>query len=111
MNTKQFQDHMANLFNACLETSKKKNSDYANNDADPFQNFRVCEKAFAVPAEIGIMVRLTDKIARAGNIIQKQIKGQGAAVVDESLQDTLEDAINYCAILHAYLSEKGESAP
>lgn len=72
---------------------EKKNQDYGAND-DPFRNFREF-------GTYGILVRLSDKLAR---IRTWEEKGQFA--VDETLQDTVLDAINYL-ILYLTMKERG----
>lgn len=52
--------------------------------------------------EKGILVRLSDKMSRITNLIE----GGEAAVSDETVVDTIEDAINYLAILKAYYEGK-----
>jgi Zn-finger nucleic acid-binding protein len=86
-------DHMAETFRVCLAISRRKNQDYAS-DADPLANFRACQQ-FGVTLPQGIMVRLSDKFSRIGNLID----GRDPAVRDERLEDTIQDAINYLAIL------------
>jgi len=83
-------------FARCLEISRAKNADYADN-ADPFANFRRSE-VVGVPVARGILVRLMDKVARVSNLLEHP-----PAVADEKVADTLEDAINYLAILKAWL--------
>jgi hypothetical protein len=85
--------HMSATFAACLDVSRRKNQDYAST-ADPLANFRVC-KQFGVTLPQGIMVRLSDKFSRIGNLLD----GHSPAVQDERLEDTIQDAINYLAIL------------
>jgi len=85
-------NHMRETFANCLSISVAKNADYANSD-DPLANFRACQ-SFGVPLVRGIMVRLSDKMARIGNLLDKE-----ASVVDEKIGDSIDDAINYLAIL------------
>lgn len=92
--------HMADTFDACLAISVAKNADYAN-DSDPLANFRACE-AFGVPLVKGIMVRLSDKFARIGNLLDRE-----AQVKDEAITDTIDDAIDYLAILKYALETEG----
>lgn len=91
--------HMRDTFAACLDISIAKNADYASND-DPLANFRACEQ-FGVKLTKGIMVRLSDKFARIGNLLIR-----GAKVRDEAIKDTIHDAINYLAILLYALETK-----
>lgn len=74
-----------------------KNQDYGA-DSDPFKNFKLISQ-LGVPVEIGILTRFADKVARIANLLQ----GRDPAVKSESLDDTLLDAINYLAILRAWL--------
>lgn len=74
---------------------RKKNEDYAG-ESDPFANFR----AFG---SFGVLVRLSDKLARLRNY---ENRGE-FSVKEESIQDTVLDAINYCII---YLAMKYEEA-
>jgi len=94
--TNPLHDHMRETFGRCLDISVSKNQDYASS-ADPFANFRRAEIA-GVSVEQGILVRLTDKLCRIGNLLEHD-----AAVTDEKLSDTILDGINYLAILAAWL--------
>ncbi len=86
-------------FLTCIEIMEAKSKDYAKNN-DPFANFRACEM-FGVPLERGILVRIIDKISRINNLFDKE-----ADVKDESIDDTIRDAINYLNIISIYLKEK-----
>ena len=48
----------------------------------------------ALGGEMGIAVRLQDKVSRMRNLLLKQLKGD-ANVNHESLEDTFKDAANY----------------
>ena len=76
-----------------LQIMRKKNEDYGA-DEDPFLNFR----AFGA---FGVLVRLSDKLARLRTYEER---GE-FSVKDESVRDTVLDAINYCII---YLAMKYE---
>lgn len=89
-------DSLKETFDACLETAKKKNADYAGENSDPFKNFKNAT-VVGVSVERGIMVRLMDKMSRVSNLLEKE-----AQVKDEAVEDTIDDAINYLAILKAY---------
>jgi len=93
------QASMAERFARCLTIAAKKNADYTGG-ADPFRNFRNAELV-GVPVARGILVRITDKLARISTLLDKP-----PAVVDEALTDSLDDAINYLAILGAWLEEQ-----
>ena len=76
-----------------------KNKDYAENDS-PFKNFRMSEQVGVDPAR-AILVRISDKLSRISNLLDRE-----AEVKDERLEDSCIDAINYFAILNAYLKSK-----
>lgn len=86
----------------CVETSKRKNADYAG-DSDPFANFRLVEMLGICSVETGILVRMTDKMARITNLLKE---GKTNQVKDESVDDTLIDLANYSVILAAYRESK-----
>ncbi len=99
----KFLTRLAQLYDNNVQISSRKNSDYAGED-DPFANFRVCE-ALGIPAEVGLLVRMTDKLSRISNLIKP---GVTAKVADESVLDTLADLANYSMILRMYLENKNE---
>jgi len=90
--------HMEWTFANCLEIARAKNADYAGEQSDPFYNFSKANDFAGVTTEQGIMVRLTDKFSRVGNLLKRE-----AAVKDEAITDTINDAINYLAILKAFI--------
>lgn len=87
-------------FERCLATAKRKNADYAG-DADPFMNFRRTPSGVSVAQ--GILVRLGDKMQRIDNLLTKP-----PSVTEESVTDTIEDAINYLGILKAWREEEAK---
>jgi len=96
MNTKEFNKQIEQTFKECLSTVKKKNHDYSGEDA--LHNFKMCEE-FGISAQKGILVRLSDKFSRISNLMDKE-----NAVEDESISDSIDDAINYLAILKVVLN-------
>ena len=87
---------MADTFTECFETAQRKNHDYGGSNNDPFANFRNSTIA-GVSVERGILVRLMDKMSRISTLLDKE-----AMVKDEAVNDTIDDAINYLAILKSY---------
>jgi hypothetical protein len=77
-----------------------KNSDYGALGGDPFRNFQ----AFGA---FGILIRLSDKLARLRTFIEKAQQGQELAVKDEKWEDTLIDAINYLVLLDGFIRTHG----
>lgn len=83
-----------------LELIKRKNADYAASN-DPYKNFRASE-AMGIKLEMGVLIRMADKMARIGNALQSG----SVAVQDESVEDTLLDLMNYSNILLTYLQSQ-----
>jgi len=86
-------------FKRGLELIKKKNADYATG-ADPFKNFRAAE-LLGMSVEQGMLIRMSDKLARVANLLDKESK-----VISESKEDTLLDLMNYANLLLVYMRQK-----
>lgn len=96
---KLFAYHAATC-SAALELMRKKNNDYAGADGTkPFKNFELCETLGLTKTEVGMVVRLSDKLQRLAHILG----GQNMLVKEESLRDTLLDIINYSVLIGAYV--------
>jgi hypothetical protein len=89
-------EDMEKTFADCLATAVRKNHDYGGSNKDPYANFRNSTIA-GVPVERGILVRLMDKMSRISTLLDKE-----GMVKDEAVDDTIDDAINYLAILKSY---------
>lgn len=98
MNQTQFLARLSECYAENVEISRAKNADYAN-DGDPFQNFRLIDALTGgkVSVEEGLLVRMSDKLQRVANLLNRP--GQ---VKDESVSDTLSDLANYAMILRIY---------
>lgn len=95
-------DDMSETFENCMQTAIKKNNDYGGSNNNPFANFENATIA-GVTVERGILVRLMDKMSRISTLLEKE-----AMVKDEAITDTIEDAINYLAILKSYINQKNK---
>lgn len=85
------------------EICKAKNQDYSGGgNTYAFANFMMVEHLGIGSVEQGFLTRMTDKLARISNLI----KNRGAAVKDESIQDTLLDLANYSILMAGYLADK-----
>ena len=96
MTNEQFIASIEKTYADGVDIIKKKNADYATS-VDPFKNFRSAEVA-GVSVPRAIIVRVLDKISRIQNLLDKD-----PVVTGETRSDTITDAINYLAILKAYL--------
>jgi len=99
MTSDELLDNMSDRFARCLEISQRKNADYAG-DADPFANFRMSSMVGVDPRR-AILVRITDKLSRISRLLDHE-----PAVADEPIQDSIDDAVNYLAILGALIDSE-----
>lgn len=86
-------------FDRCLEIMDAKNHDYSYGD-DALTNFKSVEM-FGVKVEDGFLTRLTDKFKRISNLLRRPAK-----VLDEKIEDTILDAVNYLILLLAYITDR-----
>ena len=86
-----------------LELIKIKNADYAGS-ANSFKNFDIAGDICNISSEKGILIRMSDKIIRIGNLLDKK-----AQVKDETIEDTLLDLANYSYILMAKIKENNSN--
>jgi len=75
---------------------------YTGNDPDPFGNFNRVDQLGICSTEQGFLTRMTDKFCRIISFVQK---GE-LLVKEESVQDTLHDLANYCALMSGYIESK-----
>ncbi len=87
-------------FEKCLNTMDQKNSDYAKDNVDALRNFKAVEYFKLTDSSTGVAVRLCDKFMRICNLLHSD-----PAVKSESIEDTINDMINYLVILKATLLE------
>ena len=92
--------NLERTFSNCLETAKRKNNDYGGVDSNPYANFSN-STIVGVSIEKGILVRMMDKVSRISTLLEKE-----SQVKDEAIEDTLDDLVNYTAILKSYLMDK-----
>ena len=83
------------IINKAKALCDNKNTDYAQLD-EPFSNFEMVEAIKICNTSTGILVRISDKIARIANLLERNTE---AAVKDEKVEDTMLDLINYSVIL------------
>lgn len=85
-----------------LEIMRAKNHDYTAGGS-LFSNFRASERR-GVPGEMGLLLRVDDKLSRIQTFIQ-----QGTLLVKgEGVEDAIVDVINYMVLLAGMIEEKQE---
>ncbi len=77
---------------------KAKNADYGS-------SYNLAPALLGIPAHVGLLVRMTDKLARACKLVH----GQPAQVQDEALTDTLLDLANYAVLAILALEDAAKS--
>lgn len=91
------------LCNDALKLMLKKNADCAG-DTDPFANFRG-SNIYNVPPEIGILIRIGDKLKR----VESLVRAGNLQVKDQSVRDSIVDIINYAVLLYGMTDEQKQS--
>lgn len=93
------QDLHVYLTQKALDIIVKKNIDYTNNNNDPFANFKASQ-IFGVAPEIGILIRMTDKMKRIETFVTK------GNLQNESVEDSIVDMINYTVLLGGLIEQR-----
>lgn len=85
------------------ELMARKNADYAGlaGEHTVFGNLGLCESMGVCPTETGIIIRMGDKLSRLANLLTKP-----AQVKDESIEDTLQDLLNYSVLIAAKVQDR-----
>lgn len=93
-------DFGADTCNKALALAKRKNADYGGNN-DPLRNLRIA-------GSHGVAVRMTDKACRLLTLTERRHSGTAdpIGVVEESVEDTCLDLINYAWLLLAVRAEE-----
>lgn len=103
MTKQEYFEFSEEFFKNCIETSKKKNSDYTGGSEDPFSNFKSVE-TLGISTEVGFLTRMMDKMKRISSFVENGT----LQVKDESVTDTLQDLANYSCLLAGYIKSKGK---
>ena len=113
MNKKGLIKELKGYFSNCISIIEKKNEDYAA--GSPFSNFEIVEVMISRLltkkknienyakriTEFGFIYRIMDKIMRLCTLLI-----QKASVTNESINDTIDDAVNYLLLLKAKLNKR-----
>ena len=109
MNAKEYFEFHKEMCDKARLISQAKNNDYSAPDSradDPyavFANFMQSERLNICSVEQGFLVRLSDKLSRLCNLLRP---GHTRTVMDERIEDTLLDTVNYLLLLAGYLRTK-----
>lgn len=95
------------VFKDCLSVLNQRSLKYTGT-GDPFARiYESADIADVTPVQ-GIMTRFGDKVGRLKLLLKQELPdGVDTTAVDESLDDTLHDAINYLVILKIFLASGG----
>ena len=96
------------VFKDCLNVINQRSIKYTGT-GDPFANFVESAAVAEVDVVQGIMTRFGDKLGRLKALLRQKV-ADGEILnepVDESLKDTITDAINYLAIIRIWI-ESGD---
>ena len=66
----------------CIQLFDRKQQDYGSSN-------------ISISGEIGIQVRLHDKVSRMRHLLEKRMREPGMRINNESLDDTYQDVANY----------------
>ncbi len=105
MNREDYLAAQAENYLHCLRLSEEKSSDYAG-DGDPFRNFRLTAMTMNRPVWEVILSRISEKVIRVQNLLEKRDRGEERAVKDEPVEKTLEDLIVMPNLLKVWLEEE-----
>ena len=104
MNRAQFFEFAKSFYEETIKIIQNKNDDYSKKD-HPFSNFEFTAEVANVTVEQVFLMQLGDKMARLRECFDKPV-----SVLDESLEDTLSDMANFCALCAGYLKKKLDNA-
>lgn len=93
------------LLEVMREVHRRKDAAYSGDV--PYSNFRRSERLGA-PAHIGAGIRYLDKVERLTNMLRSEWRPELFGQLDpddETIDDTLIDAANYCLILYLLRQE------
>ena len=102
MNSTEYLEYHRQMCDKMHDIAVRKNSDYSGFSESAFANFESIEKLGAASTELGIYIRMMDKMSRLLSFIK-----QGTLLVeDEKIEDTMCDVANYAIIMAAIFKSK-----
>lgn len=103
MTTPELLDYHTTLCNKAKEIMSKKNHDYSGSSGEtPFANLEIIEHLGLGQTELGILLRIADKLMR----LATYIKAGKLLVEDEGVENSCLDAINYLVLFAAKVNER-----
>lgn len=100
----EFYKEFLEVTKTICDTVHNKNKDYSGDGTDDaFKNFRVSEMLGLATTEQGMLVRMTDKMIRATNLLKQKNFVEG-----EKMEDTLLDLAAYSIIMYIYVKHEKE---
>lgn len=102
MSKREYLEYHSKFCEKMIEITKIKNADYTGGSEDPFANFKTVENFGCVSTEQGFFTRMVDKFSRIASFIKLGV----LMVKEESVQDSLLDLANYCALFSAYIESQ-----
>lgn len=88
-------ESLAKLFKSCIKLADKKSVDYCGREE--FSSFKLSSAISGISVEKSILVRIADKLSRLKVLLDNEVQ-----VKEESIEDTIIDAINYLGIIYAF---------
>ena len=85
--TVEYPETFESILGRMAAIHRAKNADYGS-------SYNLAPMLLGIPAHVGLLVRMTDKLARACKLTQ----GEAPQVEGEALEDTLIDLANYAVL-------------
>ncbi len=87
------------IFNETRDLVLRKNADYGSSFLESPKLLAKSDNSFPIPIEeLGIIVRISDKIARIQNLLKGLNETSNPKVSNESLEDSITDLMGYCGL-------------
>ena len=84
------------LCSTAQQIMRNKQDDYTNGTSNPFRNFELGPHLGVGTVSQGLFTRFLDKVSRLATFMSR-----GKFTVNESVEDTILDGINYLVLLYA----------
>lgn len=102
MNSTEYLEYHKQMCEKMHDIAERKNHDYAGYDESAFANFEAVERLGAASTELGIYIRMMDKMSRLLSFMKQGV----LSVEDEKIEDSCADLANYAIIIAAVIKSK-----